>query len=770
MDSLVLCWILTPLSLSLGLIGCFGGSLSFVHINAVADSQGSSISSPVSSVAADGVSTGVITVSLKDSGANPISGKTVSLSSSRKSTDFISPSSGISDSSGQVTFKVSSSSLGTATFSAVDVTDSASVQSTVSLSFVEALVISESPAYDFGTVGVGVGINYSYNHTFSITNTGMATLTQISPASFDSGFSFQGGSYPGFGGNCGTTLQAGASCLMTVTFQPTSSLFYTGALAIGFNVGGSLRSVSQTLMGTGTSNAVLVITDHDPSYYSLYNIPNDLSVFDFGTAGVGTTPVSHVFSITNQGAMPVSGLSPSSFTSLPSLPFSSVPTTTCAGSLSPKSTCTVTISFSPTSLGQARSSFGLQYSNGSTTASVTRSLTGNGTASAFLTIYDYNDNGSGISGGAQYDFGSRGISTATSHTFYIVNSGSVAATGLGAALSGPFASSGGSFPGGSAGTSVSNMNSVNYCSSTLAAGSSCAATVTFTPTSSGLSSGSFLLSYTDGSKAQTSSRGLIGTGTTNALLTISALNNSGGPNTYYDFGYVGLNLPKPATFLVKNVGGAAATLNSAVLTDLTQSPPFTLSLAGTDSSTGSNACALGQVLNTGAACVITVGFNPSLDLHAYTNGVSVSYSDSLGFSGAATQSVKGTGTGLAIISISSCAPGNSCGGGFQFPSGSQTALNQYFYVTNTGTATSYASSFAGSLLSPPFSYTSGSFPGTSTAYNGYSPCISSLGSNLTCIIQVTYTPSAMGFQSTVLTVNFSGGVTTSASLVLSGNN
>ena len=83
------------------------------------------------SIPANGTTT--VTVNLQDTNGNPVSGKTVSLTSSRGVVDAISAASGPSSASGVVTFTVHSTSPGTAVFSATDVTDSLTVRSTAAV-------------------------------------------------------------------------------------------------------------------------------------------------------------------------------------------------------------------------------------------------------------------------------------------------------------------------------------------------------------------------------------------------------------------------------------------------------------------------------------------------------------------------------------------------------------------------------------------------------------------------------------------------------------
>ena len=96
----------------------------------------STVGAAPTSVTADGSSTSTITVTLKDANGNPVSGKMVTLASSRGATDTISAASGSSSSSGVVTFTVTSTTVGSATFTATDSTDSRQITQRATVSFI----------------------------------------------------------------------------------------------------------------------------------------------------------------------------------------------------------------------------------------------------------------------------------------------------------------------------------------------------------------------------------------------------------------------------------------------------------------------------------------------------------------------------------------------------------------------------------------------------------------------------------------------------------
>jgi hypothetical protein len=86
----------------------------------------STVTAALSAVAANGA-TDLVTVTVKDLYGNPVSGKTVTLSATPSTGVTIGAASGTSNSSGQLTFTVSSVNSGAVVFSATDVTDGVSI-------------------------------------------------------------------------------------------------------------------------------------------------------------------------------------------------------------------------------------------------------------------------------------------------------------------------------------------------------------------------------------------------------------------------------------------------------------------------------------------------------------------------------------------------------------------------------------------------------------------------------------------------------------------
>ena len=96
----------------------------------------SSVFATPASVTADNSSYSTVYVTVRDASDNLLSGKTVTLSSSRGSTDTISIINGTTNSSGQATFQVKSGTTGTATLTAV--ADGTTISATTTVTFAAA--------------------------------------------------------------------------------------------------------------------------------------------------------------------------------------------------------------------------------------------------------------------------------------------------------------------------------------------------------------------------------------------------------------------------------------------------------------------------------------------------------------------------------------------------------------------------------------------------------------------------------------------------------
>ena len=112
------------------------------------------------------------------------------------------------------------------------------------------VIISDAPAYAYPTVNAGV----TQDRTFTLTNLSFYTISNLMGASFTtSNFTFKGGSFPGTGGNCTSSLTAGGSCNLVVTAGSIMGGTYTDELILNYN-GYLPQSSTVTLSLTSNAN------------------------------------------------------------------------------------------------------------------------------------------------------------------------------------------------------------------------------------------------------------------------------------------------------------------------------------------------------------------------------------------------------------------------------------------------------------------------------------------------------------------------------------
>jgi hypothetical protein len=154
---------------------------------------------------------------------------------------------------------------------------------------------------------------------------------------------------------CGTSLAAGASCTINVTFKPTKTGTRTGTLSITDNAAGSPQTVSLT--GTGTAPAVTLS-------------PTSLT---FGNQKVGTSSPAQTVTLTNSGTATLT-IASIKITGTNSSDFSE--TNTCGTSLAAGASCTISVKFKPTTTGTRTGTLSVTDNAAGSPQSV--SLTGTG--------------------------------------------------------------------------------------------------------------------------------------------------------------------------------------------------------------------------------------------------------------------------------------------------------------------------------------------------------------------------------------------------------
>ncbi|MBD65172.1 MAG: hypothetical protein CME62_08195 [Halobacteriovoraceae bacterium] len=109
--------------------------------------------------------------------------------------------------------------------------------------FDTTLAFSPTSAVNFGDVTLGG----SADQTLLITHTG-GTATPISETTLSAPFAFKGGSYPGTGGTCGSSINN--NCTIVLSYTPTATGTHNGTVTIDYNSG---TQISRSLTGQSIS-------------------------------------------------------------------------------------------------------------------------------------------------------------------------------------------------------------------------------------------------------------------------------------------------------------------------------------------------------------------------------------------------------------------------------------------------------------------------------------------------------------------------------------
>lgn len=227
------------------------------------------------------------------------------------------------------------------------VTDSASNSpQTVSLTGTGILQATASPsALSFGNQAVGTS---SVAKTVTLTNnlgTGLSVASIVVTGDYSQT------------NTCGTSLSAGASCTVSVTFAPSTTGSRTGTLTITDAASNSPQTVSLT------GNGVVPVTVS----------PATLA---FGNQAVTTTSSAKTVTVSNKQPTAVTI---SSITT----PGVYAQTNTCGTLLAAQGTCTVSVTFSPTTTGSQPGT--LTITDNASNSPQTVNLTGTGTALPAIT-------------------------------------------------------------------------------------------------------------------------------------------------------------------------------------------------------------------------------------------------------------------------------------------------------------------------------------------------------------------------------------------------
>jgi hypothetical protein len=362
------------------------------------------------------------------------------------------------------------------------------------------------------------------------------------------------------------TIAVGSTCTVTILFTPSATGPRTGQLTVFANV--PTGQATAALTGTGTPTAILFT-------------PASLS---FAAVLVNQSDPAQILTVANTGATTAT-LQPPTITGAAANDFA-ITANTCTPTLAPGTACSIQIAFTPNAAGTRSATLSLTDSAGTASSQTqTLALTGTGTAPATDTLST-----------ASLTFAQQQLTTTSpAQQLTLTNAGGVALTLISATLS------------------AGDFALVNSCGNSLAASSTCAITVTFTPSAIGTRSATLTIS--DQFRSQTialSGTGIAGPGVSLSPATLT-------------FPATGVTLTAPAqTLTLTNNGGLPLTIGSAAI-----SPGFVIA---------STTC--GSVLAVNAACNYVVVFSPTA-AGAITGTLTLTTNAS-----PATQTISLSGTGI----------------------------------------------------------------------------------------------------------------------------
>ena len=111
-----------------------------------------------------------------------------------------------------------------------------------------SLAFQDNTLYDFGQKSLGS----STDLTVVVEHSGSGTATITSSANPSADFTYKGGSFPGTGGTCTSTVSS--NCIVVLSYAPTTTAVHSATLSISYNNGGSIETITKDLTGEGISD------------------------------------------------------------------------------------------------------------------------------------------------------------------------------------------------------------------------------------------------------------------------------------------------------------------------------------------------------------------------------------------------------------------------------------------------------------------------------------------------------------------------------------
>jgi Putative Ig domain/Abnormal spindle-like microcephaly-assoc'd, ASPM-SPD-2-Hydin/Transmembrane protein 131-like N-terminal len=460
--------------------------------------------------------------------------------------------------------------------------------------------------------------------------------------------------------SCSSSLAAGASCTISVTFKPTTTGNRAGSLTITDDAASSPQAVS--LSGTGIASAAPAVGLSSAS-------------LTFTAQPVGSTSAAQVVTVTNTGTANLIMTSISASGDY-------AEGNTCAGvSLQPLATCVISITLTPSVSGTIAGVVTLV--DNAANAPQLIALSGSGVYPITVTP-------------ATVSYGTVAVGTTSPAKTLTISNHQTQTLNLGFASSGDFSATG---------------SGTTPCGSTLHGNSRCTLSVTFTPTVNGAIQGALTISSSAAFSPQTVGLSGSGSGGTAAPFNFSP--------TSAQFGNVAVGATSSTVKVtVTNTSGAAVNISS-----FAASGTFFAS-SGTPACSGS--------LAAGTKCVLLLTFSPVVP-GSVTGALTLNDSGSN-----SPQTLKLIGTGVLPVTLSPASlvfPAQSVG---------TTSAAQTVTITNEQAAilTLNAPAASGDYI---------------VVTAGSTPCGATLAALASCTVGVEFSPTATGTISGALTVSYAGG-------------
>lgn len=141
--------------------------------------------------------------------------------------------------------KVTNGKASKAITTSSDSSTSTSITTTTTDITKSSISFNDGPSVDFGTILVGLTVE----KTLTLSNASSGSANSLS-ASLTSPFAFKGGTYPGTGGTCSTSLAKNTSCTIVLTFSSLTAASNSLTFKVNYNNGVSIQTISITLSAT----------------------------------------------------------------------------------------------------------------------------------------------------------------------------------------------------------------------------------------------------------------------------------------------------------------------------------------------------------------------------------------------------------------------------------------------------------------------------------------------------------------------------------------